>query len=271
VVTGASTGIGAALTRRLAGDGFGVLAGVRRDEDARRLAADPSGRVEPVRLDVTSATEVAALAERVGARPLRGLVNNAGVAVLGPVELLPVEDWRRSVEVNLLGTVAVTRALLPALLRGPGRVVMMSSIAGLLAPPLFGPYAASKFALEALTDVLRRELLGTGVRVAAIEPGVVATPIWDKGRPEGERLLEEAEEAQVRRYAAMAAAARRLAARGAEHGLPPDAVVAVVLHALTARRPRTRYVVGRDARLQARLARMVPDRVADAVLRRSFS
>lgn len=268
VVTGASTGIGAAVAGRIARTGVTVLAGVRREEDARRLAADPSGLVEPVRLDVTSPADVAELADHVRARSLRGLVNNAGVPVIGPVELLGVDEWRRSLEVNLLGTVAVTRALLPALLRSRGRVVNMSSIAGLLAAPLLGPYAASKFALEAFTDVLRRELVGTGVHVVAIQPGAVATLIWDKGRVEGERVLAHADEGQVHRYAGMAEAARRFAAYGAQRGLPPDVVAAVVVRALTAPRPRTRYLVGRDAHLQAWLARTCPDRVVDAVLRR---
>src|SRR4051794_32654767 len=160
VVTGASTGIGEATARRLARMGFHVLAGVRRDEDAARMSADPTGRIEPVRLDVTSPADVAALAERVSQSPsgrLHGLVNNAGIAVVGPIEVLDVEDWRRQFDVNVLGQVDVTRALLPALLRSRGRVVNMSSIGGLVASPLFGPYSASKFALEAFTDVLRRE------------------------------------------------------------------------------------------------------------------
>ncbi|MDP9395601.1 MAG: SDR family NAD(P)-dependent oxidoreductase [Actinomycetota bacterium] len=268
LVTGASTGIGEALARRLAATGVGVLAGVRREEDARRLEADPSGLVEAVHLDVTSAADVAGLAERVGNRPLRGVVNNAGMAVLGPVELLVLEDWRRVLDVNLLGAVAVTHALLPALLRSRGRVVNISSIAGRVAAPLFGPYAASKFAVEAFTDVLRRELLGTGVHVVAVQPGVIATPIWDKGRAEADEILERADVAQLRRYGDLMRAARALAAHGKRRGSSPDAVAAIVVRALTARRPRTRYLVGLDARVEARLVGLVPDRAVDAVLRR---
>lgn len=271
VVTGASTGIGASTAAALAEAGFRVLAGVRRDEDAARLGAHPSGRVEAVRLDVTSESDVASLANvvRQAGGALQGLVNNAGIAVVGPVELLPVADWRRQLEVNLIGQVAVTRALLPALLSGRARVVNMSSIGGLVAGPLFGPYSASKFALEAFTDVLRRELTRTGVRVVAVEPGSIATPIWAKGRADGERLASPDPQA-VARYARLTSAVRAMAARGAEDGLPPDIVAAVVVRAMTSRRPRTRYLVGRDARLQAWADRLLPDRAMDALIRRAM-
>ena len=183
VVTGASTGIGAATCRHVAGLGFDVLAGVRREEDAA-LVESWSGRVRAQRLDVTEPDQVAALATAVTTAPgpLRALVNNAGIAVVGPVEALTVEDWRQQLEVNVLGQVAVTRTLLPRLIDARGRIVMMSSIGGLVAGPLFGPNSASKFAIEAFTDVLRREVGPLGVRVVAIEPGAIATPIWERGR-----------------------------------------------------------------------------------------
>jgi NAD(P)-dependent dehydrogenase (short-subunit alcohol dehydrogenase family) len=180
LVTGASTGIGRACAIHLAGLGFHVLAGVRDPADA------PDG-LDPLRLDVTSESDVAAAAERVGAE-LGVLVNNAGIAINGPVEVVPLDQWRRIVEVNLLGQVAVTRALLPAILRARGRVVNMSSIGGRVANPLFGPYSATKFALEAVSDALRREVAAHGVRVVSIEPGGIATPIWDKGLEEGRRI-----------------------------------------------------------------------------------
>src|SRR3954452_3613749 len=237
VVTGASTGIGEATARRLARMGFHVLAGVRRDEDAGRMTADPTGRIEPVRLDVTSAPDVAALAERVSASPvgaLRGLVNNAGVAVVGPIEVLEIADWRRQLEVNVLGQVQVTRALLPALLRARGRVINMSSIGGLIASPLFGPYSASKFAIEAFTDVLRREVGPFGIRVVAIEPGVIATPIWDKGRAEAIERVSSADPAVIARYQRLSERVAAMAARGPTSGLEPDAVAQVVARALVA-------------------------------------
>ena len=191
VVTGASTGIGAdVISRHLAGLGFDVLAGVRREEDAARVESW-SVRVRTQRLDVTEPDQVAALATAVATAPspLCALVNNAGIAVVGPVEALTVEDWRQQLEVNVLGQVSVTRTLLPRLINARGRIVMMSSIGGLVAGPLFGPYSASKFAIEALTDVLRQEVGPLGVRVVAIEPGAIATPIWERGAARRRRPL----------------------------------------------------------------------------------
>ncbi len=263
LVTGASTGIGRACATHLAALGFEVLAGVRRLEDA------PPG-LEPVRLDVTSAADVAAVAQRVGPR-LNALVNNAGIAVNGPIEIVPVEAWRHQFEINVIGQVAVTRALLPALLSARGRVVNMSSISGRFALPMLGPYAASKFALEAISDSLRREVGPLGVHVACVEPGAIATPVWQKSRSAGEQLLAEMPADARRRYEALIGAARRQAERMEREGLPPAAVADVVGHAVTARRPRTRYVVGRDARVRAVVARLLPDRALDALVRRALT
>jgi NAD(P)-dependent dehydrogenase (short-subunit alcohol dehydrogenase family) len=183
LVTGTSTGIGRAIAVHLDRRGFEVLAGVRRLEDA------PPG-LEPILLDVTSEVNIAAAAQRVGGQ-LHALVNNAGIAVNGPIELAPVHEWRRQFEVNLIGQVAVTRALLPALLAAGGRVVNISSISGRAALPMIGPYSASKFALEAMTDTLRREVGPQGVRVVSIEPGGIATPVWEKSRAEADRMVSE--------------------------------------------------------------------------------
>jgi NAD(P)-dependent dehydrogenase (short-subunit alcohol dehydrogenase family) len=261
LLTGASTGIGRATTGRLGRAGWRVLAGARRDEDLAELATLPG--TEPLRLDVTSDDDVAAAAATVGER-LDALVNNAGIAVTGPVETLPISAWRDQLEVNLLGQVRVTQALLPAVIAARGRIVNMSSIGGRQALPLFGPYAASKFALEAMTDSLRRELRGQGVHVVAVEPGAIATPIWGKGMAEAERRIGEVPQ----RYEGMIAAVRRQAERAAVEGLDPDEVAAAVEAALTAARPRTRYVVGREARVQAVLARVLPDRALDALIGR---
>ena len=263
LVTGASTGIGRACALHLAGLGFHVLAGVRDPADA------PDG-LEPLRLDVTSEEDVAAAAERVGAE-LHALVNNAGIAVHGPVEVVPLDEWRRIVEINLLGQVAVTRALLPAILRARGRVVNMSSIGGRVANPLFGPYSATKFALEAVSDALRREVAAHSVKVVSIEPGGIATPIWDKGLDDGRRIMADTPEEAARRYARLIPAVTKVAERLAREGLPPEAVAEVVGKAVTARRPRARYVVGRDAKIQAIAARLLPDRVLDAVIARALT
>jgi NAD(P)-dependent dehydrogenase (short-subunit alcohol dehydrogenase family) len=271
VVTGASTGIGEATARLLSGRGFDVVAGVRSEEAAARMG---EAGLTPLRFDVTDSESVRAAAasveERVGARGLDGLVNNAGVAVSGPLELIPLEEWRRQLEVNLIGQVAVTQALLPALLRGRGRVVMVSSIGGRIALPLFGPYAASKFGLEAVSDSLRREVSELGVRVVVVEPGAIATPIWGKGIETGDAIEAAGDPAARARYARLVAKIRGLAEANARDGLPPLAVAKVIGEAMTADRPRTRYVVGRETKVRATLARLLPDRALDALLARAL-
>jgi NAD(P)-dependent dehydrogenase (short-subunit alcohol dehydrogenase family) len=259
LVTGASTGIGRACAVHLAGLGFHVLAGVRDPADA------PDG-LEPLRLDVTSESDVAAAAERVGAE-LHVLVNNAGIAISGPVEVVPVEQ----IEVNLLGQVAVTRALLPAILRARGRIVNMSSIGGRVANPLFGPYSASKFALEAVSDALRREVGPHGVRVVSIEPGGIATPIWGKGMEDARRITGAMSPEAQRRYEKVIPAVTKAVERLEREGLPPEAVAEVVGKAVTSRRPRARYVVGREAKVQAIAARLLPDAAMDALIRAYLS
>jgi NAD(P)-dependent dehydrogenase (short-subunit alcohol dehydrogenase family) len=263
LVTGASSGIGRACATHLASRGFDVLAGVRNEADA-------PPHTEPIRLDVTRAEDIAAAAERVGTS-LHALVNNAGIAVNGPIEVVPVEDWRHQLEVNLIGQVAVTRALLPALLTARGRIVNMSSISGRNALPLLGPYAASKFALEAFNDTLRREVGPHGVKVACVEPGIILTPVWGKSRATGEGLVDAMPADARRRYETMINAVRGFAERAERDGLPPEAVAEVVGHAITARRPRTRYVVGREARVRVALGRLLPDRAMDALIRRAIT
>jgi NAD(P)-dependent dehydrogenase (short-subunit alcohol dehydrogenase family) len=263
LVTGTSTGIGRAIAIHLSQRGFEVLAGVRKRDDA------PQG-LEPILLDVTSEDDIAAAAGRVGGT-LHALVNNAGIAVNGPVEIVPVEQWRRQFEVNLFGQVAVTRALLPALLNTRGRIVNISSISGRVSWPLTGPYTASKFALEAVTDAMRREVGPHGVHVVSIEPGGVATPVWDKSRAEAEPVLAAMPADVRRRYDGLIAGIVDLAERLARDGLPPEAVAEVVGDALTARRPRTRYVIGGQAKAQAVLARLLPDRALDALVARALA
>jgi NAD(P)-dependent dehydrogenase (short-subunit alcohol dehydrogenase family) len=271
LVTGASTGIGEASARHLSGLGFDVIAGVRSDEAVAR--AREAG-LEPVRLDVTDAASVAAAADfveaRVGSLGLDGLVNNAGVAVSGPVELTPVDEWRRQLEINLIGQVAVTQALLPALLRRRGRVVMVSSIGGRVAAPMLGPYAASKFGLEAVSDSLRREVAEFGVRVVVIEPGAIATPIWGKGLDVADEIQSRGDAEAQARYARLIAKIRAMAEANARNGLPPSAVAEVIGAAMTAEKPRIRYLVGREAKLRARLARVLPDRAFDALVARAL-
>ena len=269
VVTGASTGIGEATVLHLNELGFDARAGVRKEEDAERLR---SQGVSPLRLDVTDADSVAAAASELGDAPLAGLVNNAGIAVSAPVEFVPIDELRRQLEVNVVGQVAVTQALLPALRRGRGRIVNVSSIGGRIALPLAGPYAASKFALEGLSDSLRREVAQFGVEVSLVEPGGVKTPIWKKGTETAEQMAAGMPPEAEQLYGGMVEVLRRETAKIAEErGMEPEEVARVIGQALTARRPRTRYMVGRDAKLRWAVAKRVPDRAFDRLIARVFA
>ncbi|MFG3166218.1 SDR family oxidoreductase [Streptomyces sp. NPDC048200] len=265
VVTGASRGMGASTARELARRGFHILAGVRRDRDADAIRATG---VEPVILDITEPEQVEALAARVGAdsRTLHALVNNAGVQVNAPVEALPMAEWRRVFEVNLFGHVAVTQALLPELLRTKGRVINISSIGGKYAMATYGAYAGAKFALEAVSDSLRREVAPLGVQVVVVEPGGVRTEIAARGIATANDLAARMTPEQVRRYGDLVRANNRLMASGTASGLTADAAAQVIVKAVTTRRPRPRYTAGRDAALIMRLGRLLSDRTLDRIL-----
>jgi NAD(P)-dependent dehydrogenase (short-subunit alcohol dehydrogenase family) len=265
VVTGASTGLGASTARELARQGFHVLAGVRRDLDADAVR---STGIEPVILDITEPEQVRALAARVADDPreLHALINNAGIQVNAPVEALPMSQWRRVFEVNLFGHIAVTRALLPALLRSGGRVVNISSIGGKVAMATYGAYAGAKFALEAVSDSLRREVAPLGVRVVVVEPGGIRTEMATRGIATANDLAAQMTPEQDERYGGIVRATNTLMASGTESGLTADAAARILAKAVTARRPRTRYTIGRDAALITRLVRLLPDRAVDRVL-----
>jgi NAD(P)-dependent dehydrogenase (short-subunit alcohol dehydrogenase family) len=268
LVTGASTGIGEATVLHLKTLGFDAVGAVRKDEDAERL----EGRgVRTLRIDVTDAGQIAAARDELGDVALAGLVNNAGIAVAAPLEFLPVDRLRQQLEINLIGQAAVTQAFLPALRRARGRIVNVSSIGGRVALPLVSAYNASKFGLEGMSDSLRRELRSQGVDVILIEPGGVKTPIWEKGEALADEMMEEVPPDAERLYgkliAALRAGTRRIAT---ETGSEPQAVAEAIGTALTASRPRTRYVVGSDAKLRARMSRVLPDRVMDRLIARSL-
>lgn len=271
VITGASTGIGHASALHLALLGFEVFAGVRRDEDAERLRAAGNGSIEPLRIDVTDQPSIDAAAERVrdalGGGRLAGLVNNAGIAVPGPIEFIPVDEFRRQIEVNLVGQMAVTQAFLPLLRRSRGRIVNIGSIGGRVALPLLGPYAASKHAMEGLSDSLRRELRPAGIEVSLIRPGPIATEIWERGNDTADELLERMPGVE-QHYGPAIAASRAWADERASEAIPPSVVAAVVADALTADKPRTRYLVGPRAKLMVRLREVLPDRWFDTLIER---
>jgi NAD(P)-dependent dehydrogenase (short-subunit alcohol dehydrogenase family) len=262
VVTGASTGIGRAVADELVGLGAVVWACVRTDKDEESLLRQHSSAVRVLRMDLTDDASVSAAAERVrAAGPLHGLVNNAGVALAGPLEYVPLAVFRRQIEVNLTGQLSVTQAMLPALrqARAQGadaRIVMVGSIAGRIAGGMLGPYHASKFGLVGLTDTLRAELAPAGIRVVLIEPGNIATPLWERGIAAGDELLGQLPAAGREQYGAQIAAARAGAVKSAGAGLAPQRAAQVIVAALTARNPRPRYLIGTDARIAALAARL---------------
>jgi NAD(P)-dependent dehydrogenase (short-subunit alcohol dehydrogenase family) len=272
VVTGASTGIGEATARELKRLGFDVIAAVRKEEDAERARSEG---LRAVLLDVTDQASVdtarAEVEEAVGSAGLAGLVNNAGVAVSAPVEFVPPEELARQLDINLVGQVRVTQAFLGLLRAGGGRIVNMSSIGGRIALPLVGPYAASKFALEAISDSLRRELRGQGIEVVVVEPGAIKTPIWKKGNAAADEMLAGAPPDAERLYGRMIEALRAETVKIEEsRGLPPEEVAKAVGQAMTATKPKTRYLVGRDAKLRAAMAKRLPDRLMDRLIARAL-
>jgi len=266
VVTGASSGIGLATAQWLAAEGFRVFGTVRRQDDEERLSA--SG-VTPVTMDVTDGRTIAearrAIAAALGDEPVFGLVNNAGVPSGGAIEHLSLDELRRVLEINTIGVVAVTQAFLPDFRLCRGRIVMMSSISGRVSLPFVGPYAASKYALEALSDSLRREVFRDGIKVSIVEPGPIDTPIWQR--------LGELDLTAYRdtRYEAGLERLRAERVREGAAALPPARVAEIVSKALRARQPRARYVaLSTGDRLKLGLFRRLPvawaDRIVDGQL-----
>ena len=274
VITGASTGIGEACALHLDQLGWRVFAGVRKDADGEALQRKASARLMPVRIDVTDPASIASareiVAQELGERGLDGLVNNAGIAVAAPLEFLPIDDLRRQLEVNVIGQIAVTQAFLAPIRKARGRIVNIGSVSGRLATPFTGPYSASKFAMEALTDALRIELRPWKIDVAIVEPGSVATPIWEKGMADADRMEAQLPAEGHTLYDGAIKALRAFAEATANKGIPPAAVAKAVTHALTAKKPKTRYVVGFDASIQAKLGKFAPDRMRDGLIARQL-
>ncbi len=270
LITGAAKGIGRATALHLDKQGFTVLAGVRSTADADSLRQAASSRLHTIQLDITNAEQIATLhdtvAKIVGQNGLAGLVNNAGIAVAAPLEFVPIDEFRRQIEVNLTSQLAVTQAILPLLRQTKGRIINVSSIGGRIAGPMLGAYHASKFALEALTDSLRQELAPWGIKVVSIEPGAIATPIWDSGSQTADRLQSQMSSQAQTYYAAAFEWARNFAKNSVANGLPPERVAEVIHTALTTTRPRTRYPVGRDAQIGTHIIARLPDRLRDRLM-----
>ena len=270
VITGASTGIGAACARHLDQLGFTVFAGVRKPEDGAALQESSSDRLLPILVDVTDQSSIqlscAIVSERCGTTGLYGLVNNAGIAVPAPLEAIPLTDLRRQLEVNVIGQLAVTQAFLPLIRQARGRIVNMGSIAGRSTIPLMGPYSASKFALEAMTDALRLEVQRWGIHVSIIEPGAITTPIWTKSADDAAGR-EAVMDTEIRRlYEPTVAAVRKVVDEAAKRAIPAEVVAKAVEDALTAPVPKTRYLVGTDAKIRAFIGQILPDRIMDRLL-----
>lgn len=270
VITGASSGIGKACALAMDRSGIRVFAGVRKPADGEALARESTGNLVPIRLEVTDAKSITDARDRVlrdlGESPLTGVVNNAGIVAIAPLEHQPIDAMRRLFEVNFVGAIATTQAFLPALRKSRGRVVFVGAAAGRVALPLIGAYSASKFAIEGAADALRIELASAGVRVALIEPGAIATPILHAQSVAhiANGLLPGALEHYGEALEAIVLAMEKTQKRA----ISPDAVAKAVLHALTAKRPKTRYPVGADAKLLSWFAEKLPDAMRDALVAR---
>ena len=261
-ITGASSGIGKACAIRLAREGFSVFAGVRRPESIEPLTSEAPGQIEGIVLDVTKPDQISdaarAVGDRIGERGLYGLINNAGFGDPGPLEYLPLEDIRRQFEVNVFGPIAVTQAFLPLLRRAAGRIVNMGSVGDRITIPFGGALCGCKSALASMTEALRLELRPWGIRVCLIEPGSISTPAVDKTASEGQKLLRSLPPEGARQYGSTFRAFLDLAMRHAKEGSPPEVVASAIVEALTVKEPKSRYPVGKDAKLLTHIARL-PD------------
>ena len=267
VVTGASSGIGLACALKLDQAGYRVFAGVRKESDAQRLKQQASPLLTPLLLDVTNEasieTAVSQVAEAVGNTGLVGLVNNAGIAVPAPLEVIPLSELRREFEVNVIGQVAVTQALLPLLRKARGRIINVDSVASRMTFPFTGALSASKSALEALNAALRMELLPWGIHVILITPGMVRTSGNIKLQHDSEEILRTIPEEDAKHYATTFRSFLEAFSKQEARGIPPEVVADVILRALIERIPRTEYSVGRGSRLWPLVARLLPTRVLD--------
>ncbi len=267
LVTGASRGIGKGIVEHLAARGWDVIAGVRSQQDADAVTKLDPQRVSSVILDVTSADDIAALDTSLPDR-LDAIVNNAGIAVGGAMETLSTDEWRKQLEINVIGQLAVTRAVLPRLRKSRGRIVFISSVNGRLSMPLIGAYAASKFALEAAADALRMELNPWQIRVVVVEPAQTDTDMWRMA----DNMVAELEAGLTAEhrslYANHIAGFKKMIPMSQRIAVPTEKVSAVVEEALTARRPRARYIVGFAPKAQVALMTVLPTKLRDLALRK---
>jgi len=267
LVTGASRGIGKGIVEHLAARGWDVIAGVRNQQDADAVTKHDPQRVSSVILDVTSADDIAALESSLPDR-LDAVINNAGIAVGGAMETLDSDEWRKQLEINVIGALAVTRAVLPRLRKSRGRIVFVSSVNGRLSMPLIGAYAASKFALEAASDALRMELNPWKIRVVIVEPAQTDTDMWRTADTMVEDLEAGLSAEHRGLYAKHIAGFKKMIPVSQKIAVPTEKVSAVVEQALTAKRPRARYIVGLGPKAQVALMSVMPTKLRDIALRK---
>jgi NAD(P)-dependent dehydrogenase (short-subunit alcohol dehydrogenase family) len=270
VITGASSGIGEACALHFDKKGYRVFAGVRKVSDGEALREKTSERLTPLLMDVTDPASLLAAAQSIDRKEISGLVNNAGIAVSGPIELIPLDRLREQFEVNVIGVVAAIQAFLPLLRQGRGRIINIGSVGGRLALPINGPYSASKFALEAISDSLRMELREWAIHVAIIEPGAVRTAIWDKSLKRAEEMIEQFPEEGLDLYRYLINKVKEAAKDAARTAVDPANVVTAVDHAMTSSRPKTRYVIGKDAKMRLWLNHL-PDRKRDNLIMKKIN
>jgi NAD(P)-dependent dehydrogenase (short-subunit alcohol dehydrogenase family) len=265
LITGTSRGIGRAVALRMAAAGWDVLAGVRSPADGDELAAAAPGRITTVELDVTNPNHIAAL-DATLPEQLDAVVNNAGIVVGGALETLPIDELRQQLEVNVVGQVAVTQAVLPRLRKSRGRIVFVSSVNGVISSPMVGAYSASKFAIEAVGDALRVELRPWAIRVSLVQPTQIDTDIWRNAPAVLEQTLGTMSAEHRVLYARHIEGLRKAIPRSQKMAAPVEDAVKAVERALTAKRPKARYFPNANARGAAALARFAPSPVLDRVL-----
>ena len=268
-ITGTSSGIGEACALGLDRRGYRIFAGVRRKEDGESLCQRASDRLVPVLIDISDRAQVKAAAESVaeslGEAPLVGLINNAGISIGGPLEFTPIDRLRHQLEINVVSQVSVTQLFIPLLRKSQGRIINVGSVSGLFASPLMGPYCASKYAMEAISDVMRRELKPWNIRVSLLEPGPIASKIWQKTRTRVEHVLQDPPKDLLSLYQPLIEKTMKHAADSEKRAQSPDVVVEAVVHALTSPRPRTRYLLG--SRLAVRkVMSWLPDTIQDRIV-----
>lgn len=271
VITGASTGIGEDCAVRLCALGWRVFAGVRKVEDGEALKKKigANGILVPVLIDVVDVESIEKAArtvgEALGERGLHGLVNNAGIVVAAPLEFVPLDEFRKQLEVNITGQLAVTQAFLPMLRKAKGRIVNMGSVSGRVATPMLGPYCVSKFALDALSSGLRQELEPWGIEVAYIQPGAIATPFWRKALDDAEAMKAKLPAVARELYDSLMDPMLKRSERSERNGLPVGDVGKAVVNALMSSKPKTRYPIGNYARI-VEILRVIPDRLRERII-----